>query len=369
MKLYDNPFYILDVSPVENRHQLMEHADEASLLGGLSVEDSVSTLMQMNKRIVAELGWFPGADPAAAAAFTAYIKTISEGGSASFPSVEGLRSPLAQANALSILFEIWPDSLPLYTIGLCRSLDMLLSKVTVSEIFALINEDRRKGGWESIPDEMTLAGPLEDRIRELCRLVEARWKRISANHQAQVLDMLLSYRDFDKNGQVCRTVSDAYSMHIHDEEESLREQILTALKNYSERKNYLYPPAPMSKDVEKWCKLTVPLRKTVGPVFRNAGIICGLYRQCIVDYFNNAPTSTKTKSKTVSYLNGTRTITLNYQSKENATKDAESLTAWLISQFPEQTELVERLKQDQKTLSEIVPAEEMRAAVELSNAK
>lgn len=369
MKLYDNPFYILDVSPVENRHQLMERADEASLLGGISVEDSVSALMQMNKRIVAELGWFPGADPAAAAVFTAYITTISEGGSASFPSVEGLRSPLAQANALSILFEVWPDSLPLYTIGLCRSLDMLLSKVTVSETFALINEDRKKGGWESIPDEMTLTGPLEDRIRELCSLVESRMEHMDEGDQAKMLYTLLPYPDFDQSGQVYRTVLNVYSMRIHDEEEVLREKILTDLKSYSERKNYYYAPSTMTKDVEKWCKLTAPLRKTVGPVFRNAGIICGLYRQCIIEYFNNAPTSTKTKSKTVNYLNGTRTITLNYQSRENATKDAESLTDWLITQFPEQTELVERLKQDQKTLSEIVPAEEMRAAVELANAK
>lgn len=354
MKIYENSFYILGASPREDRHQLMQRADEASLSGGISVEDSVSALMQMNRRIVAELGWLPGAEPAVAASFASYAKTISEGGSAPFPALDGLESPLARANALSVLFEIWPDSLPIYTIGLFRSMDMVLSKITVSDTFALINEDRKKGGWESIPDETAIAGLLEDRIRELSSLVEFRMEHMDIDEKAAMLDKLFSYKDFDLNGQVCRTASNVYTMCIRDEEKILRDKILTDLKNYSERKNFSYAPTIMQIDVEKWCKLTYPLRKMKGPEFLNAALICGIYRHCIVEYFNNSPARAESRTE----VRGGRTYTISYKSRGYAANKAEELTVWLIKLFPEQTDLVMRLLDDQKALADVVPAEE-----------
>ena len=130
MGISENPFAILGAAVSDNRRELAERADEAALLGGTAVDDALTSLMQMNRRIAAEVSWFPGTHPKAADAFIVWAKTLSAGQTVPMPPLDGFRSPLAQANALAALFERWPADEPELFMGLCRSMDSVLSQVT-----------------------------------------------------------------------------------------------------------------------------------------------------------------------------------------------------------------------------------------------
>ena len=370
MKLCDNPFAVLGVSPADDRHTLINRADEEALLKGAAVDDALNSLMQMNKRISAELRWFPGTDPDTAAAFLAFEEKVSAGEAARLPSLDGLGSPLAQANALAAFFEVWPSTLPEYTVGLCCSLSMILNEVAVGEMLRIINQDREKGGWELIPDELTLAGPLEDRLRELSGIVEPHLRSFSsADDRKEILQKLHLSRDFDPRGNVGKAVLDFFILGIHDSEEKLRKPIL-------DREEKLKEGTITRRDLEElkgkiigWADLVSPMWKFPGTMYQEAKNIGMGMRECIVRYFNNAPTESRQMSKTIPVFNGTRTITLTYQSKKTAIMAALELSKWLSDLFQGISDLTEKLKKDQETLKDLLVKEEASAREALAKAK
>ena len=93
MGISENPFAILGAAVSDNRRELAERADEAALLGGTAVDDALTSLMQMNRRIAAELAWFPGSDPGTAETFVSYAKAAAANRQEKLPSLEGIGSP------------------------------------------------------------------------------------------------------------------------------------------------------------------------------------------------------------------------------------------------------------------------------------
>ena len=359
MKLSENPFAILEASPRDPRHRLMEKADEAALVGGVAVDDALATLVHMNKRIAAELGWFPGASEEAVAAFRQYAEAAASGTPAAVPPVRDLGSALSQANALAAFFEVWPDSHPEYLIGLCRSLDMILSRITAAEMLSAVNADRQAGGWEIIPNEMALSEPLDNRLRELSQVVRSRIAKIRTDEEAaQVTKKLFMLPGFSVQGTVGQAVADAYLMRITDEETVLRDMLsqqLTALqKNKVTQKNL----ESLKEGMEKWNRLTFPLRIQTGTMRRTAHTLCHDMRECIVKCFNTAESVNATKSDTFPVFNGTRTVTVTYQSKKGSALAMIAMSKWLADLFPEQSDLVTLLKQDQDTLSTLIVNED-----------
>ena len=370
MKLSDNPFAILGATPRSTRHQLAEKADEAALLGGAKTDDALMILMQMNRRIAAEVSWFPGAAPKAVAAFLSFAKTVSSGLVAPIPPMDGLMSPLAQANALAAFFESWPSSRPEFSIGAFRSLDRVLSKVTTAETLEFINRDRQDGGWEPITDELTLAGPLDDRLREICRLVTDRLEQISSDDDLlNLVNRLFTFSDFDLHGVIARAATDAWSMRIHDREEAMRRQITDHQAALGKTEIAQVDMNYLKTDIEKWCALTAPLRKTAGPVRLAARDICLTTRSLLVRYVNNAKPVEKMVTKTVPAAGGTRTYQIKYQSKKDVFMFAVSLTDWLLEQFPEQVDCVGQLQNDRQGLQLAVAKEDLATKTALDSVK
>lgn len=64
MDLFDNPFYILGVTPRDDTRKIVELADERSLLSDVDAcKKAKSILTHPHKRIAAEVAWLPGVHP------------------------------------------------------------------------------------------------------------------------------------------------------------------------------------------------------------------------------------------------------------------------------------------------------------------
>ena len=358
MMLLENPFAVLGASPRDSRQRLTELADEAALLGGASVDDALASLMQMNRRITAEVAWLPGAEKETADAFLRYAEAVSAGRSEKLPPLERLGTPLAQANALAAFFQAWPNPDSAYMIGLARSLDLILSKVNTAETFAALNEDRQAGGWEPIPDEMTLAGPLEERLRELTKLARERLEKTVIDAEVlKTISQLMNSPDFDQQGTVAQELMEVYRMRIHDKEEIQRQRILAKLKTCADAPSFT-SLNNIKSEIASWCSLTEPLRKVPGATRREATAICHQTRECIVGCVNRSTPKQERVVKTVPTFQGTKTITLTYQSKKDAYNQAMTLNTWLIGQFPDQADQIALLQNDQKTLRDLIHQEE-----------
>ena len=359
MKLMDNAFAVLGAMPADNRVILNEKADEAALLGDGDAEAALTRLMQMNRRIPVELGWFPGATREAASAFLDYARALSEGRHMGVPPLEGLGTPLAQANALSALFEIWPVEDGEMYIALCRALDSILSQVTAEETLRAINADREAGRWETIPDAVTLNEPLNERLRDLCQPVSQAASALSTKAVASALDALNGPTGIDPLGSVAQAVGNAYSMRIHEEAGELRDSILAEAGRLGNgpRVSESEMSAIRGK-TDRWCALTAPLRLQPG-VFRNEAKNIGHgVRNVLVNYINKATPEKKKKTVYVPVHNGTRVVTFEYNSQSVNVKKAIDVNKWLRVAFPEQLELLERLKDDDIQLNQMLKNEE-----------
>ena len=365
MKLKENPFAVLKASPRDNRHILAEKADEASLLEGAAAEEALAMIMQMNRRLEAELGWFPGTDPDVCETFLRYSEQLKEGASVPLPSVEGLGCPLAQANALAAFFDAWPDYRPEYFVGLCRSMDRILSHVTAAETMNVINEDRIVGGWEAVRDESALFDPLESRLRELAQVVRTRMERITGDQDMTEMLCKVLDTDIDMQGSVARAASDVYMLRIHDREEELRTGITDKLSKNKDGKPQDSQIEAMLSEIETWCGLTKPLRRAAGEVKNHAETICHDMRNCIVQYCNNAPTTTERRSLPMG--NQIRTVT--YQSKKDACLKAITYSKKLADLFPEQGQYVAMLKNDQEMLNQMIMNENNMVMSKLRNGR
>lgn len=362
MNLKENPFAVLNASPRDNRHQLTEKADELSLLEGAAAEEALAKLMKTNRRIEAELGWFPGTDPSVCETFLRYSEQLKNGAGVPVPSVEGLGCPLAQANALSAFFEVWPDFWPELFIGLCRSMDRILSHVTAAETMNVINEDRIVGGWEVIRDESALFDPLESRLRELVQVVRIRMERITEDQKmTDMLCKLMMDTDIDLQGSVARAATDVYILRIHDREEELRTRITDQLSKNKNGKPMASQIETMLSDIKTWCGITRPLRRAAGETKNHANTICHDMRNCIVQYCNTAPATTERRSQQF----GTQIRTITYQSKKAACQNAINYSKQLEALFPEQTQYVEMLEKDREMLTQLILKEDLMVTSKL----
>lgn len=270
------------------------------------------------------------------------------------PPVEGLGTALAQANGLAALFEIWPVDDSAMLEALCRALDSILGQVTAQEAFEAVNQDRRRGGWEPVPDVMSLVEPLNGHLRELCAPVRKVAERMELKALAGTILKLLASAGFDVQGSVVQTLLDSYTMRVHERAETGKQKLLERIERLSKANSVSKAQLSETADlVNEWCDLTVPLRKIPGSYRDDARAIGFGMREVVVNYVNKAGSVKKQQVFTFRVLNGTRTVTVEYQSQMPYVLEARDKTLWLKSRFTEQVELVSRLEEDGKMLDQI----------------
>ncbi|MGN1021815.1 MAG: hypothetical protein ACI4O7_15740 [Aristaeellaceae bacterium] len=353
--LTENAFAVLDAMPGDSRRVLNNKADDAALLGGDNTDAALNQLMQMNRRIAAEVRWLPGATAEAASRFLSYNRAIAGGQRAAIPSLDGLGTALAQANALALLFEQWPTDQPELFNGLCRALDGILSQVTVEDTMAAINADRAAGGWEPIPDLSALTTPLEEHLRELCAPAGHAVERMQQSQAAPLLAELLGPNGIDSQGCVAQAICDAYLLKIHEEANSLKAALLLDVQTLiNAQQIQLSSFTVMKNRIVKWCALTAPLQRVPGPV-RNDMKAIGLgFRNAVVDYVNKSGVVQKTT--TVRVLHGT--VTINYNSRQEYVNNALDLHNWMLAVFFNHSDVTDQVKEDIRQFRDILKKED-----------
>ncbi len=160
MDILDNPFFVLGATTRDDRRKIMGLAEEKSLLSEEEVVAEASTaLTNPRKRLLAEVGWFPGFGPRRVEAAMTLVQKDPKG----IYRLNNLPS-LAHANLLSAALVRAVEKLDGKEI---TDWILLLAKAhedidTVSTM-ALINEERTVAGFPKITDSHTLETELQGR--------------------------------------------------------------------------------------------------------------------------------------------------------------------------------------------------------------
>ena len=157
MDLLKNPFHILGATTRDDRHSIMELAEERSLLSDADAcMEARSILINPRRRIAAEVAWLPGIDPTLSDIVLRNLDSPNQ----NLLNITGL-THIAHANLLiSGLSRL--SNLPSANI-----VDWILTIAQASEainsetVCAILNEDRRASGFPEITD----LSAIDDEIR------------------------------------------------------------------------------------------------------------------------------------------------------------------------------------------------------------
>jgi hypothetical protein len=200
--LHRSPFWILDLSPRDNRSLIMQVAEEAALeLDAEQCEAAKSQLTNLPKRLAAEVAWLPGISPNRAKNLALQILL-----SPHTVLLEGALPPLVRANLAAALYESSDTAPPLVDFF------VTLAEVQADEVLKFINEDRSVAGFPLVPSLTNVEEALASHTRYFASSVVAWLDRLPSRSISSVLSSTIEELSiyFDSLPDTLSDIIDSY---------------------------------------------------------------------------------------------------------------------------------------------------------------
>lgn len=150
--LASNPFFVLGVTPLDDRRRIIANAEERGLHGDQGLcQRARSDLTNPRTRLNAELSWFPGVEPVVVERLQAALQAdpLKVMGAPA-----GL-TPLARANLMCAGFEAIEPQNPADAAKLAdfmREFGLVVERLDLAAIVTSVNDDRRISGFPEVQD-------------------------------------------------------------------------------------------------------------------------------------------------------------------------------------------------------------------------
>jgi len=325
-EIFDNPFRVLGAVPEDDRRRLIELSDEASLLGEDNAEDSLNQLLNSQRRLDAEISWFPGCTSDQTEAILAYPDAKEP---APYPQLpEG--SALAAFNAAHVLLETWQVSDVGSAVALCKSLAGLDAKINTEALMEQINAGREKAGFQLITDVSDVRYRLDNLRHSVSQRLLERMEQVKGCALTDMMNRVADvYKDAGSN--LSEVLVSAYELKIHEQAERMQDEIVSDCKSALnqgaeyQRKTYVNK---VLRNLKEWHKITAPVRR----VNAQKGLAGDDARKIFHEV---------------------REMAVNLQNKFNMTDDCFSLTRELHTTFSDVPGAREMLDKDLDALNKI----------------
>jgi len=180
MDLVNNPFHILAATPRDNRHRIMELADERSLLfDPAGCAQARSDLLNPRKRLAAEMAWLPGVSPKRSAEIIAMLESSPAD---VFNMTELV--PLAHANLLASGIARIPSPSSEDIAKWMLAIAWAFESIDQNDICRIINEERIAAGYHEVTDIAAIEFELQERRQHYCKSLKATLNTI---HSAELV--------------------------------------------------------------------------------------------------------------------------------------------------------------------------------------
>ena len=187
MDILKNPFHILGATTRDDRHSIMELAEERSLLSDADeCMEARSILINPRRRIAAEVTWLPGIDPTLSDIVLRNLDSPNQ----NLLNITGL-THIARANLLVSGLSRLPN------LSSSNIVDWILTIAQASEttdsetVQAILNEDRRASGFPEITDLSVIDDEIRQQRRYYSQTLTCVLEDLSANARARVMTLLL----------------------------------------------------------------------------------------------------------------------------------------------------------------------------------
>lgn len=256
--IYENPFRILGASPLDDRRRLITLADEASLLGVENAEEALNLLLNAQKRLEAEINWFPSTPAAQAEAVLSYPDNPNP---APYPQIES-PSALALFNACRVLLESWKITDLESAAALCKSLALVDCAIQPDALMQEINRDREKAGFPPLTDSADLSYRLDGLRHSAAQRIMDRIGESSAIRDTAMMGHLARMYKIHRSPLI-EIMMSIHELKISDQRQNLMDEMirlssgLSALPSDAQRQQSVNT---LLSKLNAWHNLTQPIR-------------------------------------------------------------------------------------------------------------
>lgn len=350
MNIYENPFYILGASLRDNRRRILALSEEKSLLlDSDKCLDARNALTNPQKRLSAEMSWFPGCSPKKTEEIVQYITSQKSENHPAIIETSSLE-PIAKLNILINCFNFFCFNDNVEIAHAISDLNETFENLDANRVLFIINEDRTASGFPAIEKVTQIEEELHNIRHEIQSIINSRLTILPLNQYTKLVTMIAE--DFvaannDSSGAILDDIIDAYEINIQADMGESKERIVSLVNEIKADMNTKSLDSSINElilQTNQWDLLAQPLQvnaKAKGTRQEDSEELARLIRDFAVDLHN-------TQGKTA------QSLQLVYMLKE------------VFTELPDFTELLEKDAETLKMLQAEQEEEEEDTREELS---
>ncbi len=265
MDLLKNPFHILGATTRDNRHSIMELAEERSLLSDADAcMEAQSILITPRRRISAEVAWLPGVDPSFYGILFRYLESPNE----ELPNIT--MAPIASANLRTTKLSRHPGLSSSDIVDWILTIAQASEAINSEKVCAVLNGDRRASDLPEITDLSTVDDAIRNQKRYYSRTATSVLENLSVNARARVMTSLLETTTRNGRYQCPTLIKNLIPAYEHSVQDSLeqKQRIIAAqderLRSMADAENpdtILSPIVDqLLESVKEWDTLAQPIQ-------------------------------------------------------------------------------------------------------------
>lgn len=261
MKLSENPFYKLNISMEADKNAISEASDDLCFdypEREDEFEEARNILTNPQKRIAAEIRWFPGVG---AEQEVTLVKSFQPGKGC----LETYPNDLVKMNCLIYSLPYQADD---KFVANLIEIDKLYSRISLPEVTAWLNEARQKAGIPLIQNADTLQGEWDGRKDDIREVIQEVTKSIRREKYTRLANEVIGITCGAKgHGAIIEEFFTNYQMDMNpfvmEEEEKINE-LIDSIKNKGNINKI--------KELEVELRLTAPVLKPLNMMYLAMGL-------------------------------------------------------------------------------------------------
>ncbi len=187
MDLLKNPLHILGASTRDNRHRIMEIAEERSLLSDADeCMEARTVLINPRKRISAEVAWLPCVDPDRTDDVLKQLDPPHQ----DLLNIIGL-TPISRANVLTAGLSRLSNIASANLVEWILAISHAYERIDAEEVQRTLNEERNLSGFPQIADLSVISAEIQNQRRYYSQTLSLAINNLFVNERARILTLTL----------------------------------------------------------------------------------------------------------------------------------------------------------------------------------
>lgn len=189
MDLLENPFHILGATTRDNRHRIMELAEERSLLSDADACMEAQAILTIpRRRISAEVAWLPGIDPRRTDEVLEHLDAPNQ----NLLNITGLMH-ITRANILTTGLSRLPNLASANIVEWILAIAQASEAINSEAVCAVLNEDRSASGFSEIRDLSTIDDEIRKQRQHYRQVITSVLENLSFTERARVLTLAVEW--------------------------------------------------------------------------------------------------------------------------------------------------------------------------------